>query len=92
MTSNIGSKEILEVARSSGGGDEEQLTSDVVKSALEDAMRPELLNRIDEIVVFSPLSYENLKDIALNLIADTVAREDQGEWCALLEAQLNTRT
>ena len=74
MTSNIGSKEILEVARSSGGGDEEQLTSDVVKSALEDAMRPELLNRIDEIVVFSPLSYENLKDIALNLIADTVAR------------------
>jgi ATP-dependent Clp protease ATP-binding subunit ClpC len=75
MTSNIGSKEILEVAKSADDSvDQAQLTSDVVKGALEDAMRPELLNRIDEIVVFSPLSYENLKDIATNLIADTVKR------------------
>jgi ATP-dependent Clp protease ATP-binding subunit ClpC len=75
MTSNIGSKEILEVAKSADdSADQAQLTSDVVKGALEDAMRPELLNRIDEIVVFSPLSYENLKDIATNLIADTVKR------------------
>jgi ATP-dependent Clp protease ATP-binding subunit ClpC len=75
MTSNIGSKEILEVAKSADDSvDQAQLTSDVVKGALEDAMRPELLNWIDEIVVFSPLSYENLKDIATNLIADTVKR------------------
>lgn len=80
MTSNIGSKEIQEVARSGGENiDEAELTSDIVKGALEEAMRPELLNRIDEIVVFSPLAYENLKDIATNLIADTVkrAKEDQ---------------
>jgi ATP-dependent Clp protease ATP-binding subunit ClpC len=75
MTSNIGSKDIIEAARAADTEiDETQLTSDIVKAALEEALRPELLNRIDEIVVFSPLSYENLKDIATNLIADTVAR------------------
>ncbi len=81
MTSNIGSKEIMEAAKSSGAPelDEKFLTADIVKDALEDALRPELLNRIDEIVVFSPLSYENLKEIARNLIAATVdrAKEDQ---------------
>ena len=76
MTSNIGSKDILKAAKQEGRDvvDEFQITSDVVKAALEEAMKPELLNRIDEIVVFSPLSYDNLKDIATNLIADTVKR------------------
>jgi len=75
MTSNIGSKEIQQVARGADdNADELQLTSDVVKGALEEALRPELLNRIDEIVVFNPLSYDNLKDIATNLVADAVKR------------------
>lgn len=80
MTSNIGSKDIQEAARSAGEDiDEVELTSDIVKGALEDAMRPELLNRIDEIVVFSPLAYDNLKAIATNLIDDTIkrAKEDK---------------
>ena len=82
MTSNIGSREILEVAKSAGGGDDDgsideaTLTSDVVKGALEEAMRPELLNRIDEIVVFAPLGYEHLKDIAINLVQEVVTRAD----------------
>jgi ATP-dependent Clp protease ATP-binding subunit ClpC len=81
MTSNIGSKDIIQAARDADTKiDGTQITADIVKAALEEALRPELLNRIDEIVVFSPLSYENLKDIATNLIADTVARaeDDQG--------------
>lgn len=81
MTSNIGSREIMEAAKDPGNIelDEKFLTADIVKDALEEAMRPELLNRIDEIVVFSPLSYENLKEISKNLIAATVdrAKEDQ---------------
>jgi ATP-dependent Clp protease ATP-binding subunit ClpC len=80
MTSNIGSKDIIEAARAADTEiDQSQLTADVVKAALEEALRPELLNRIDEIVVFSPLSYENLKDIATNLIADTVARAEDDQ-------------
>jgi len=79
MTSNIGGRQILDAAKKGGiisesDADQDQVTSDVVQEALEEAMRPELLNRIDEIVVFNPLSYENLKDIATNLVADAVKR------------------
>lgn len=81
MTSNIGSKDIIEAARSMDQEvDQSQLTSDVVKGALEEAMRPEFLNRIDEIIVFSPLPYDELKEISRNLISNTVERvaDDSG--------------
>ena len=75
MTSNIGSREIMQAAKTSDFElDEASLTSDVVKGALEAAMRPELLNRIDEIIVFAPLAYENLKEISKNLIEAAVVR------------------
>jgi len=96
MTSNIGSKDIMEVARGDTEGDETaSLTTDVVKKALEDALRPELLNRIDEIVVFAPLQYENLKEISKNIIADTVKRtkEDQSITLSVADniAEIATR-
>lgn len=80
MTSNIGSKQIVDAARSMDQEvDGNDLTNDVVKGALEEALKPELLNRIDEIIVFSPLPYERLKEITVNLISNTVKRvkEDQ---------------
>lgn len=75
MTSNVGSKELLQLAKGENdvGGDE-KVPTEQVKEALEEAMKPEFLNRIDEIVVFSPLSYDNLKEIASNLIEQTVKR------------------
>lgn len=45
-----------------------------VKEELESAMRPELLNRIDEIVVFSQLGPEDLSMIARILVDKTTAR------------------
>jgi len=81
MTSNIGSRDIIEAVRSMDQGEyQSKLTTDVVKSALEEAMRPEFLNRIDEIIVFSPLPYEQLKEISRNLISNTVKRvaDDSG--------------
>jgi ATP-dependent Clp protease ATP-binding subunit ClpC len=81
MTSNIGSKEIMAAAKDVDSNVEgAQLTSDVVKAALEESMRPELLNRIDEIVVFNPLTFDNLKDIATNLVAQATdrARDELG--------------
>ena len=47
---------------------------DVVKEELEDALRPELLNRMDEIVVFSPLGTTDLRAIARLLMLETVQR------------------
>jgi ATP-dependent Clp protease ATP-binding subunit ClpA len=72
MTTNIGSKRILELSRDADAGS--SATNDAVKAELEGAMKPELLNRIDEVIVFAPLSYQNLKDITSNLIDDARAR------------------
>jgi len=85
MTSNVGSKNILDIsrkasARGSGSAslnDDEDSDSEiesVVKQELEQAMRPELLNRIDEIIIFNPLTYDILKDIARNMIDAVVKR------------------
>lgn len=80
MTSNLGSKELLDAAKNEGVDiSQEDVAADKVKAALEEAMKPEFLNRIDEIVVFSPLSFDILKEISVYLIEQTVKRvkEDQ---------------
>ena len=48
--------------------------SDVVKEELESTMRPELLNRIDEIVVFRPLAGDDLSAVAQILLDETSKR------------------
>mmetsp|Transcript_10640 Transcript_10640/g.19287 ORF Transcript_10640/g.19287 Transcript_10640/m.19287 type:complete len:855 (-) Transcript_10640:289-2853(-) len=50
--------------------------SQVVKDELEATMKPELLNRMDEIVVFSPLSPADLTAIASLLLQMTVKRAE----------------
>lgn len=50
--------------------------SNVVKEELEKQMKPELLNRIDEIVVFSPLSRTDLFEIAQLLVDKIVSRAE----------------
>ena len=80
MTSNLGSKELLDAAKNEGVDiSQEDVAADKVKAALEETMKPEFLNRIDEIVVFSPLSFDILKEISVYLIEQTVKRvkEDQ---------------
>lgn len=96
MTSNVGSKRIMEISKlesafekgisANGETNSEQEAadslyaklSDVVKDELEQTMRPELLNRMDEIVVFSPLSQDDLINIA-KLIMDRVVERAQEE-------------
>jgi len=58
MTSNLASEEIFEAARF--GGDE---VKDQAFAALKAHFRPEFLNRIDDVVVFSPLGREELARI-----------------------------
>lgn len=109
MTSNVGSRRILQVTRDSEETASFESTNEifeppsnekvnpndpksanhpitnmaetlysklltVVKEELEDALRPELLNRIDEIVVFSPLGDSDLSEIASSLLQQTVTR------------------
>jgi len=60
MTSNIGSQEILETQQRGRSYEE---IKNVVTGELRRHFRPEFLNRIDETVVFHPLTIENLVKI-----------------------------
>jgi ATP-dependent Clp protease ATP-binding subunit ClpB len=60
MTSNIGSQLIQEITQEGGG--EEQIR-EAVRDTLHTRFLPEFLNRIDEILIFHPLSAANLRQI-----------------------------
>ncbi|MCA9102855.1 MAG: AAA family ATPase, partial [Planctomycetales bacterium] len=61
MTSNVGSQLIQEITR--GGGSEADIDT-AVEELLRTRFLPEFLNRIDETIVFHPLSQEQLREIA----------------------------
>src|SRR5687767_7821166 len=60
MTSNIGSAQIQEM---SGKGAEEWEVEAAVKEMLKQHFRPEFINRVDEVIVFHPLSRDQLTRI-----------------------------
>ena len=60
MTSNIGSSEIQEIT--ANGGNESEIR-DAVESSLSTRFLPEFLNRIDETIVFHPLSRSEIGQI-----------------------------
>ena len=60
MTSNIGSQYILDVA---GDDDRYEEMRGRVLEAMRSNFRPEFLNRIDEIIIFHPLSRGELREI-----------------------------
>jgi ATP-dependent Clp protease ATP-binding subunit ClpB len=62
MTSNIGSHFIAEVASTSSGELSEGVRRQVTE-ALRQHFRPEFLNRVDEIIVFHPLTRAHMKQI-----------------------------
>ncbi|MGM0846846.1 MAG: ATP-dependent chaperone ClpB [Bacillota bacterium] len=61
MTSNIGSQFLLD--RQEGSEDIDEKTKDLVLGNLRSSFRPEFLNRVDDIVLFKPLSITNIKGI-----------------------------
>jgi ATP-dependent Clp protease ATP-binding subunit ClpC len=69
MTSNLGT----EYVRKGGAlgflqpkaSNEEREAHDKVERALKGAFRPEFLNRIDEIIMFSPLTLEQMEEIVI---------------------------
>ena len=62
MTSNIGSTLLLEQARDDGSIPE--AVRQQVFKMMSNHFRPEFLNRLDETILFNPLTRENLVDIA----------------------------
>ena len=77
MTSNIGARNITDKHKTLGFSGLETKDSDIkdvgeirnlVMKDLKTTFRPEFLNRIDEIIVFSQLSREDTKKIAENML------------------------
>jgi ATP-dependent Clp protease ATP-binding subunit ClpB len=76
MTSNLGSQYILDL-----GSDQRKEMERRVMEAVHQHFRPELLNRIDEVVVFHPLSRDDIRRI--------VELQIQGLRRMLSERELN---
>lgn len=73
MTSNLGSKEIMETFESIESFEvAEEESRKVVLQLLKRTVRPEFLNRIDDIVVFSPLTFEEIRNIVDIQISKTI--------------------
>lgn len=68
MTSNIGAAYLLEGIDQSGNISEE--AEKAVMNDLRAHFRPEFLNRLDETILFKPLSKENISGIIKLIIAD----------------------
>ena len=68
MTSNIGSTYLLEGIQEDGSIS--QTAADMVQNDLRNHFRPEFLNRLDEIILFKPLTKENI-----GMIVDLLMKE-----------------
>ncbi len=67
MTSNIGSRYLLEGVH---GGEISDGVRESVMAELRNAFRPEFLNRVDETILFKPLTLEEITSIVDLLLAD----------------------
>ena len=72
MTSNIGSSYLLEGIDENGNISE--ASKDAVMADLRAHFRPEFLNRLDETIMFKPLTKDNIYDIIDLLVADVNKR------------------
>jgi len=82
MTSNMGSHIIQEKLANLDNANSDYLideTKNEVLELLKKSMRPEFLNRIDEIIMFRPLTQKQIKDVVriqMNNVAKTLEAND----------------
>jgi ATP-dependent Clp protease ATP-binding subunit ClpB len=92
MTSNIGSHLIQERLGSENGDDEAKFeeTRKAVFDLLRQTIRPEFINRVDEIIMFRPLSEKQIREIAElqgNIVKEMLAKN--GIRLTLTDAAIN---
>jgi ATP-dependent Clp protease ATP-binding subunit ClpC len=76
MTSNLGTRDLVAGSQSVGfaGGAARQI-GEIRETVLRELRRhfpPEFLNRLDDVVVFEPLSREHLREVGVLLVGDVV--------------------
>ena len=82
MTSNLGSAQLLEGIQEDGSISIEAEQS--VMNVVRGHFRPEFLNRLDEIVMFKPLTKDNIGNIITLMMADLNSRLADRELCVSL--------
>jgi ATP-dependent Clp protease ATP-binding subunit ClpB len=76
MTSNIGSRHLIEEGAVDKSGDIIEKAREAVMGEMRNHFRPEFLNRVDEIVLFKPLTLreiERIVDLQLGLLRQRLA-------------------
>ncbi len=75
MTTNIGAADILN-KKTVGfdNGEREESFEKSINDALKKTLKPEFVNRVDNIVVFNTLSKENIKEICKKMLAEISVR------------------
>ncbi len=84
MTSNLGSRHLLDGVT---GTEIPESVRESVMADLRSAFRPEFLNRVDETVLFKPLSLEEIEQIVGLLIADINRRLADKRVTVILDAK-----
>lgn len=80
LTSNIGSQKIMDIA-------DTKEREAAVRDELKAYFKPEFINRLDDIVIFNPLSLENITKIVENLLANIATKlGDRGIGIELTQA------
>jgi len=79
LTSNIGAEFMDRAANIGFTGDKDEAAQfaqmkDKVMGSLKEHFRPEFLNRLDDIIIFEPLSKDALADIVENQVREVVER------------------
>ncbi|MHC5248111.1 ATP-dependent chaperone ClpB [Enterococcus sp. LJL90] len=77
MTSNIGSQLLLEGVTEDGSIPE--TVEDAVMTMLKGHFKPEFLNRIDDTILFTPLSLDNVKGIVVKIVEQLARRLEHQE-------------
>ncbi|WP_424349424.1 ATP-dependent chaperone ClpB [Latilactobacillus sp. 5-91] len=68
MTSNLGSEILLDGVDEQGQISKEAANS--VQALIQTKFKPEFLNRIDDTIMFTPLSLQNVEQIVVKMLAD----------------------
>ncbi|AKM78097.1 MAG: ATP-dependent chaperone ClpB [Candidatus Wolfebacteria bacterium GW2011_GWE1_48_7] len=96
LTSNVGSEYFHEMSRlgfettkdEEVGAEQEELFKERVNLALKDTFRPEFLNRLDEIIVFNPLTPKEIESIVEIQINEVLHRLQQRNLNVTIDASV----
>lgn len=88
MTSNIGSQLLLEGVTADGTIPE--AVAEQVNTLLRGNFKPEFLNRIDDTILFTPLSLDNVKGIVDKMVAQLAQRLEHQEILLTISDEAKT--